>query len=50
MGRQFSLTPLSFMALGIAAALTFPLAYVTYSALTGDLSIVPRLWATRLPE
>ena len=38
------------MALGIAAVLTFPLAYVTYSALTGDLSIVQRLWATRLPE
>ena len=38
------------MALGIAAVLTFPLVYVTYSALTGDLSIVQRLWATRLPE
>ena len=50
MGRQSSLTPLSLMALGIAAVLTFPLAYVTYSALTGDLSIVQRLWATRLPE
>ncbi len=50
MGRQFPLTPLSMMALGIASVLTFPLVYVTYSALTGDLSIVQRLWSTRLPE
>ncbi len=50
MVRHTRLTPLSLLSLGIAALLTFPLAYVTYSAFTGDLSQAGALWNTRLPE
>ncbi len=50
MVRHTRLTPLSLLSLGIAAFLTFPLAYVTYSAFTGDLSQAGALWNTRLPE
>jgi len=50
MARQARLTPLSLMGVAIAALLTFPLAYVTYSAFTGDLSQASNLWNTRLPE
>ncbi|MEE8125135.1 MAG: iron ABC transporter permease [Nitrospirales bacterium] len=42
--------PLSLLAVGIAALLTFPLLYVTYSAFTGDLSKAQDLWTTRIPE
>jgi iron(III) transport system permease protein len=48
--RHTRLNPLSFVGLGIAGLLTFPLAYVFYSALTGDLSQAGNLWNTRLPE
>ena len=50
MVRHTRLNPLSFVGLGIAGLLTFPLAYVVYSALTGDLSQAGNLWNTRLPE
>lgn len=50
MVRHSRLNPLSFVGLGIAGLLTFPLAYVFYSALTGDLSQAGNLWNTRLPE
>ena len=50
MVRHTKLTPLSLVGLSIAALLTFPLFYVTYSALTGDLSQVGQLWNSRLPE
>ncbi len=49
MVRQVHLTPLSFLGVGIATLLTFPLLYVTYSAVTGDLSQIGNLWNTRLP-
>ncbi len=44
------LTPLSLVAVAIATVLVFPLLYVTYSALTGDLSQAHSLWSTRIPE
>ncbi len=50
MVRHTKLTPLSLVGLSIAALLTFPLFYVTYSVLTGDLSQVGQLWNSRLPE
>ena len=50
MVRHSQLTPLSLMGVCIAALLTFPLLYVTYSAFTGDLSQAGNLWNTRLPE
>ena len=50
MVRHTRLTPLSLVGLGIAGLLTFPLAYVVYSAMTGDLSQAGNLWNTRLPE
>ncbi len=43
-------SPVSILALAIAGILTFPLLYVTYSALTGDLSQATALWSTRIPE
>ncbi len=50
MVRHIQLTPLSFLGIGIATLLTFPLLYVAYSAFTGDLSQAGNLWNTRLPE
>ena len=50
MVRQIQLSPLSFLGVGIATLLTFPLLYVSYSAVTGDLSQAGNLWNTRLPE
>jgi iron(III) transport system permease protein len=50
MVRHTQLTPLSLVGVSIAALLTFPLLYVTYSAFTGDLSQAGNLWNTRLPE
>ena len=44
------LNPLSIVAVAIATILVFPLLYVTYSALTGDLSQAHSLWTTRIPE
>ena len=48
--RQSRVSLLSLLGISIAACLTFPLAYVAYSALTGDLSQAGNLWNTRLPE
>ena len=50
MVRHSQLTLLSLVGVSIAALLTFPLLYVTYSAFTGDLSQAGNLWNTRLPE
>ncbi len=50
MVRHIQLSPLSLVGVSIAALLTFPLLYVTYSAVTGDLSQIGNLWNTRLPE
>lgn len=50
MVRRIQLNPLSLLGVSIAALLTFPLVYVTFSAITGDLSQAGNLWNTRLPE
>ncbi len=47
---QTPLIPLSLLGVSIATLLVFPLAYVTYSAFTGDLSQASNLWNSRLPE
>ena len=48
--RPFSVSPVSILALGIAALIVLPLIYVIYLALTADLAVWNRLLATRIPE
>ncbi|MFQ5574854.1 MAG: ABC transporter permease, partial [Terriglobia bacterium] len=48
--RQFSVSPVSVLAIGVAALIVLPLVYVIYLALSADLAVWNRLLATRIPE
>ena len=48
--RRFPVSPLSAIALGVAGLIMLPLGYVTYQAVTTDLTVWSRLFATRVPE
>ncbi|MGQ0667319.1 MAG: ABC transporter permease [Nitrospiraceae bacterium] len=48
--RQHFLSPLQLVALASAALILLPFGYVTTLALSADLAVWQRLWATRIPE
>ena len=48
--RQFSVSPVTAIAFGVAGFILLPLLYVTYLALTTDLAVWNRLLSTRIPE
>ncbi len=48
--RPFAASPLQLVSLTSAALILLPLGYVTALALSADLSVWQRLWATRIPE
>ncbi|MBX3304407.1 MAG: iron ABC transporter permease, partial [Nitrospira sp.] len=48
--RRSSVSALQLMVLASAALILLPLGYVTTLALSADLAVWQRLWATRVPE
>lgn len=48
--RQFPVFPISILAIGVAVLILLPLLYVIYLALSADLAVWSRLFATRIPE